>query len=372
MNSVVIANYRWKGHHLTHILAVAEMMHARGKSVHLHLPGASYASREWRVHSRESSEGLNRLRPLTQDVSRDREAWVSDVMAQAREVEAETLFLPWAHSLAPHLLKYKKMKDVPHVHLLHGRYPPGLLEYASGPQLAKARQSVAVISELTATGFACVGSLCAAIDPLAGTVAAPEAGGVRWIVDPVESVSDLTRIAARARLGLEATQPYVVLLGDLSARKKAEETVRVWPEIHKRTGMVLVLAGEIDQTAPNLLDLARARSECVLPDFGYLSNENFKHYVAAADVVLGTFQPGTYVSSGVSGIAAVTGTPMFLDGNHYLEGIEGVHNFGVVGDIESPAASELLNVAKLLDVQAVPLENVNYERFFHQWCESCV
>lgn len=370
MTSIVIADYRWKGHRLTHILAVAEMMHARSKRAYLHLPSKAYSSREWQVHSRENSENIERLGSF-QDVPQDLESWVEDVMTCAMSVEANLLLLPWADSLVPHLLKYRNNTAL-HVHLLLGRCPPGFLEYAEGTELAEARQRLILANELMETGFACVGSLCAAIDLRAGSIASRAEGGVRWIVDPVDSISPLTRQAARKLLGLEKSRRYAVLLGDLSARKKSEEVALAWPRIYDQTGMKLVLAGEVDQSAPNLHNIANEQPEYIKTKFGYLSNEDFKHYIAAADVVLGTFQAGIYMSSGVSGVAAVTGTPMFVDGNRYLERMANIRSFGVVGNIEAPEAVELLYSALSMQVQATPIENVDYTRFFHQWCESCV
>lgn len=377
MRTVVIADYRWKGHRLELILATAAALVGRCHRVYLHLPRRAFNSEEWSVHSVVHRARVDVLFGDS-DVPTDIGYWLGNVVRKCLGVGAEHLLLPWADACLQYLHVYRGVVSMPHIHLLLGRRPPGWREHG-GAEQSRVHQMDRQIEYLTNDGFACVGSLCAAFDERAGeTERCAEGGRIRWVVDPVALGGALegTRSDARERVCLKTDHRYALVIGDLSARKRVDETVQAWREIYRQTGITLVLAGSVDSSVKDLVNLTK-KIQQYAPDsletnYAYLPKDVFVDYIKAVDVLVCVSRPDTYMSSGTAGIAAVVGTPIFVGGNRYLEYTVSKRNLGLVGDIEAPSASLAMARACELRVSGIAPDAVNYNKFISQWLGTCL
>lgn len=377
MRTIVIADYRWKGHRLGPILATAVALTRKGDCVYLHLPWRAYGSTEWRVQSLEHRANVGVL-PAEVDVAKDIAHWLEEVIQESLKVRAEYLLFPWADALLEHLHRFRGIDSMPHIHLLLGRCPPGWRDQR-GSEASQVHRKVNAIDGLTADGFVCVGSLCAAFDCLAGKSERYEGGGeVRWVADPVPVGKELatTQADARDRIGLKMDRRYALVVGDLSSRKRVTETVRAWQRVYRRSGITLILAGRVDRTAKHVIGLSRAVRQqtpgSLETNFGYLSNEMFVNYVKATDVLICMYRSGTNMSSGTVGVAAATRTPIFVGGNRYLERVVAERGLGVIGDVEAPKAAFALSRACELRVKGIAPDAIGYTKFHKNWLGGCI
>ncbi len=262
---------------------------------------------------------------------------MKNVVDQATKIGAKLLVIPWGDSVVDFLAKeYGNRAGAPHLHLLLGRCPPGILDYIQAKDRSVAVKRLSAARQLAELG-ACVGRLCAAFDPRAGQPVCSDTPTMRWIVDPIKCVSSNCKHHARQLLDLAPAKHYSLLIGDLSARKKVTEVVRAWSAIYDETGIELLMAGKVDQSVPDLPKLTQ-NVAYITTDYGYLSSRRFVDYIAAADVVLCTFEAGTYMSSGVAGIAAATGIRLVADGSY--------HDPVNIGSSERVTINQLISVVE--------------------------
>ncbi|HSX28408.1 MAG TPA: hypothetical protein VLF60_03070 [Candidatus Saccharimonadales bacterium] len=346
---------------------------------YLHLPTTAFHSDEWKVHAAQYSVRIPSSTKLssTTQVPDNLDDWLNEVIDKAKDIGVSLLIFPWADSLIRGLEKrYRKDPSAPHAHLLLGRCPPGVIDFVRGSERAAVLATLQSAKRLAEAGSVCTGRLCATLDSLAGQTAEPEiANRIRYVIDPVSLATHPTKKKARGRLGWELDRQYALLIGDLSERKRATEVVRSWQTIYAKTGITLVLAGEVDQSVPQLPEMVRELGSLfpgsIIADFSYSSQERFVEYIAAADVVLCTFKQGTYMPSGVAGLAAVLGAPIFVEGNRYIEKLVSGSSFGTIGHIGAEDASELLEVAIAMPVPQIE-HDVGYDAFINQWMGDCL
>jgi hypothetical protein len=380
---IMIADYRWQGHRLLHILNLYKLLEPYSQDIFLNLPRDAYTSHYWTTQMNAvNNNEQNKLKiwenyklSSTQITPKNFKKWVKNVIDTANEKDVSLLLFPWGDKMMIHISELQDQGyRLPHIHLLFGRSPRGFFDIDSNAS-AKTDEYETLMKKITLHGNVCIGRLCAAFDNHAGKKIPwlNQAGNNKWIVDPL-AINDLPKKSiARKDLNLHPSRRYALLIGDLSRRKKALSVVRSWKRIYTETGISLLLIGEVDRSVNNLPErvagLKQFNNESVFFDFSYVNHADFQNYIAAADVVICTYNKnlGGYMSSEVTGLAITMGTPCFVDGNTYIENLITLNHKGIVGKIERKDSSKDILSAVNMKLNKRNPKDVNYEAFFEQW-----
>ena len=374
---VMIADYRWQGHRLLHILKLREILIQKSVTTYLQLPKNAYASKEWSINSiAAKNSNLDEdvfNRSTTKRVPLNIEKWVNDVIGDAIELGVSLILFPWADKLIEYIRNRSEYDDnVPHIHLLLGRCPPDYFRYNND------ESTYQLIKDVSETNRVCVGRLCATLDKHVGNQidGLNITGNNKWVVDPVYLPIKPNQRQARRKLKLPMNKKYILLIGDLSNRKNVITVVKEWEEIYKATNISLILAGLIDSSADMLAEeVERVKAvypDSIITDFKYISNYEFINYIAASDGVICTNREPQYISSGVLGLSTVLGKACFINNNYYLEKLVNESKFGLSGDIESKDTPNQMRDLIKIHPQSIEVRDVDYCKFFDQWVGNCL
>jgi len=376
MKKIIFADYRHKGHRLNLLFKLIFEMPFNELELYVNLPRVTYGSDEWSIHSPIIKDVAINWLSVCDKVPDDDEIsnWLKDSISQAKQIGADVLIFPWADKLAEHIIKYKKSDNLPHIHMLLGRCPPGIMEENDYVDQFHTIDYVKPLENKSKILNISIEKLCATFDPITNIKFASK--NVRWVNDPVDNPSHLSKKDARNRLGLEKNSKYALHIGHLSDRKKTSDIIKSWPNIYKKTGVKLIVAGEIDQTMKNRGALKKkllmSLDDGIFCKLGVLENCDFADFIKASDIVLCIYNAGTYMSSGVAGLAAVNGIPILSDGNSYINRLVISEGLGLVGDINDLKVFEIINELIILKTKRFPYNKSNYSNFYNQFFLDCL
>lgn len=176
-----------------------------------------------------------------------------------------------------------------------------------------------------------ISRLSAAFDPIA-LDESTYSKNVNIVNDPVDDPISKSPRWCREELSLPKNVKLALIAGHLSNRKKILRILKDWPEIYNESGVKLVLAGELkpsNESYEEIKDIIDANKECIIPRLRVISVEDFPRYINAADIVICTYESGTYMPSGLAGLAYVNKVPMIAIDNRYITNLVNSFNFGI-------------------------------------------
>ena len=168
----------------------------------------------------------------------------------------------------------------------------------------------------------------------------PETRAHSLMPEPVEQLAPVEREVARAALGLNAGDRYVVLPGVIDERKGAHLLLRAFAEASLPRGTRLLLAGTVPErvrlTIKSDYPALLADGSLVMLD-RFLSSEEFWLAFCAADLIAAPY-PDHIGSSGVIARAAYLGRPVISSGFGWVGEATRRYRLGTAVNVRDPRA----------------------------------
>jgi len=375
----LIADYRHKGHRLNLISNLAQYLSEERYLVTVDLPEECRESEEWELHSDTITHHASMINSSMKNVPDDKhiQSWLREVLRQANAGEYTMVIIPWADKVMKDIsVIIKESRDDMHVHLLIGRYAPGIAQYSDYPDPFDTLDSSIKACELAKGTNVYISRLSAAFDPIA-LRANTYSDNVNIINDPVDDAVAQSTSWCRGELSLPNDEQLALIAGHLSSRKKILRILKQWPDIYKKHNIKLVLAGELEASNESYEEIKKVvddNKECIIPRFGVISVDSFPRYIKAADIVICTYEAGTYMPSGLAGLAYVNKVPVISIGNRYISDLINSLRLGVGIEIYSPLAlTRAISSVKTRPEKAASYKiNPTFTHTFDQMFTDCI